>query len=285
MKWGYKRAFARCAILFSVGAALQFLFGDVTTGWLRYPLGVVFAVNYLYLLIVLVAKADKWSWVKQLTDHHASASSLASMLVMTIIFGLTGKLGPSTWPFCILLCYFITVLGLRAIAEVKDWRRQPFMAMIIHVIVFLVLAAAVFSSGDKEKVRVVAEVGQPIHTGFSSESGRMAILPFMLTLEDFSMELYPDGEPKTYLSRVKIEDKKGVRDFDIMVNNPARVGAWKIYQVSYDKTRGTESTVSILECVRDGWYPVIRVGLWFILCSGVFMALTAGYKRRKEDRK
>ena len=98
MKWGYKRAFARCALLFSAGAALQFILGDVSAGWLRYPLGVVLAINYLYLLIVLIAKADKWKWVRQLTDHHASASSLASMLVMTIIFGLTGKFGPSSWP-------------------------------------------------------------------------------------------------------------------------------------------------------------------------------------------
>ena len=284
MKWGYKRAFARCALLFSAGAALQFIFGDVSTGWLRYPLGVVLAINYLYLLIVLVAKADKWTWVKQLTDHHASVSSLASMLLMTIIFGLTGKFGPSSWPFCILLSYFISVLGLRAITEVKDWRRQPFMAMIIHTTVFLVLAAAFFSSGDKEKVRVVAEIGQPIHTGLSSENGRLSILPFTLTLEDFSMELYPNGEPKTYLSHVKIENKNSVKDYDIMVNHPARVGAWKIYQVSYDKTRGSDSTISILECVRDGWYPVIRIGLWLILSAGVFMALTAGYKRRKEEK-
>ena len=284
MKWGFKRAFVRCALLFSVGAALQFIFGDVSTGWLKYPLGVVLAINYLYLLILLITKTDKWTWVRQLTDHHASVSSLSSMLVMTIIFGLTGKFGPSSWPFCILLFYFITVLGLRAIAEVKNWQRQPFMAMIIHVTVFLVLAAAFFSSGDKEKVRVVAEVGQPLHTGFSSEGGRMSVLPFILTLEDFSMEVYPNGEPKTYLSHVKIEDKKGVRDYDIMVNHPARVGAWKIYQVSYDKARGADSNISILECVKDGWYPVIRMGLWLILSAGVFMALTAGYKRKKEER-
>ena len=283
MKWGYKRAFARCAMLFSAGAALQFILGDVSTGWLQYPIGVVLAINYLYLLIVLVEKADKWTWVRQLTDHHASVSSLASMLVMTMIFGLTGKLGPSSWPFCLLLFYFITVLGLRALAEVKDWRKHPMMTIIIHVTVFLVLAAAFFSSGDKEKVRVVAEVGQPLHTGMSSENGRMTVLPFILTLEDFSMELYPNGEPKTYLSRVSIEDQKGVKDFDIKVNHPARVGAWKIYQVSYDKTQGTDSNISILECVKDGWYPVIRIGLWLILSAGIFMALTAGYRRKKKE--
>ena len=103
MKLGYKRSFARCVLLFGAGTALQLLLGDVNPQWLRHPIGLVLAINYVYLLIVLVAKSDKWQWVQQLTGHQASVSSLASMLAVTILFGLTGKCGPSTWPFCILL--------------------------------------------------------------------------------------------------------------------------------------------------------------------------------------
>ena len=95
------------------------------------------------------------------------------------------------------------------------------------------------------------------------------------------MENYPDGSPKTFLSQVKISDKKGERNFDIEVNHPAKVGAWRIYQVGYDKAMGTDSRYSVFECVRDGWYPVIKTGLWIILASGILMALTAGYKRKK----
>jgi hypothetical protein len=98
------------------------------------------------------------------------------------------------------------------------------------------------------------------------------------------MEEYPDGTPKTFLSRVKVEDSKGIRNFDIEVNHPARIGAWRIYQVGYDKEKGPQSSYSVLECVRDGWYPVIRTGLWIILASGILMALTAGYKRKKEEK-
>lgn len=255
--------------------------GEVNPEWLRYPVGLVLAINYIYLLIVLVAKSDKWQWVHHLTGHKASAVSLAGMLIMTIIFGLTGRFGPSTWPFCILLFFFITVLGLRSFQEIRNWKTTPKLTMIIHTTVFLVLAAAFFSSGDKEKARVMAYVDEPLHTGVSSQTGKTVILPFTLTMEDFVMENYPDGSPKTFLSRVKVEDSKGVRNHDIEVNHPARVGAWRIYQVSYDKAMGTDSRYSVLECVRDGWYPAIRTGLWIILTAGALMALTAGYKRRK----
>lgn len=296
MKWGYKRAFVRCALLFSVGAALQFISGNIHAEWFSSPLGPVLAINYLYVLILLTVKSGKWTWVKQLTDHAASVSSLAAMLIMTIAFGLirqdgtdagfTGRMGfhamSTSWPFVILLFYFITVLGMRAIEEIRHWRRYPLMATIIHAAVFIVLASAFFSSGDKAKVRMIAEIDKPVHTGLYSHNAKLAVLPFVITLEDFGMETYPSGEPKSYNSRVIIKDAKGERQANIMVNRPAKVGAWKVYQVGYDTSMGAESNISILECVRDGWYPIVRTGLWIILSAGAFMALTAGYRRKKE---
>ena len=277
---------------------MQFIVGNIRPEWFRFPLGFILAINYLYVLIVMVAKSDKWTWVRQLTDHHASTSSLASMLIMTIAFGLIrqdgstdgllGRLGfhamSTSWPFCLLLFYFITVLGTRAIEEVRHWRRYPLTATIIHAVVFIVLASAFFSSGDKAKVRVIAEVDKPVHTGVYSHNGRMAVLPFIVTLKDFGMETYPSGEAKSYNSHILIKDEKGEREANIMVNHPARVGAWKIYQVSYDTAKGADSNISILECVRDGWYPIVRTGLWIILSAGAFMALTAGYRRKKEEK-
>ena len=284
MKSGYKIAFAHYVLLFGAGTVLQFLCGDVNLAWLKHPVSLVLAINYIYLLIVLVAKSDKWQWVNRLTSHHTSVSALTGMLATTILFGLTGKCGPSTWPFCILLFYFTTVLGLRAIEELRNWKRSPKMAMMIHATVFVVLTAAIFSSPDKEKARVIAHIGKPLHAGISAQTGKTVMLPFILTLEEFIMEEYPDGAPKTFLSRVTVEGKKGIKDFDIEVNHPARVGAWRIYQVGYDKSMGTDSSYSVLECVRDGWYPVIKTGLWIILASGILMALTAGYKRKKENK-
>lgn len=280
MKWGYKRAFLRCVLLLAAGAVIQFLSGDVNPGWLRYPLGAILAINYIYLLIVLVSESDKWKWVLQLTDHHACISSLASMLAVTLVFGLTGRCGPSTWPFCIMLFYFMTTLGLRSIQEIRNWRKSRLMTTVIHSTVFIALTAAFFSSGDKVKVRIMAETGIPTHTGISSDSGQQTTIPFVLTLEEFLLDIYPDGTPKTFTSRVRIENRKGEKHADIRVNHPAKSGHWRIYQVGYDKENGA---YSILECVKDGWYPIIQTCLWIILSTGMLMILTAGSRRRKEE--
>ena len=109
----------RCLLLFAVGIVLQCVVGDFDNGFLRYPWGLILAVNYLYLLVLLHFQRDKWRWVNRLSDHYASVSALGSMVLMAIIFGLTrqdasteglvGLLGfsrmTSSWPFNLLLFY------------------------------------------------------------------------------------------------------------------------------------------------------------------------------------
>ena len=87
----------------------------------------------------------------------------------------------------------------------------------------------------------------------------------------------PRRDAKRYLSRVDVEQMSGERQrFDIEVNHPARIGAWRIYQVGYDTARGRWSSVSVLECVKDGWYSAIHIALWLMLSAGVVMFVTAG---------
>lgn len=398
MKWGFKRAFVRCATLFIAGAVFQFITGGLDNSFLRHPWGLIIAINYLYILILAYAKSDSWKWVRTLYDQYAMISSLASMVVSCMIFGLTaqngltdgiaGALGfrrmASSWPFCLIFIYFTTALGLRTIDDIHHWKHRRILPLISHAAVFVVLAAGMFSSGDKTRVRITAPTGFPVHTG-TTASGQEVRLPFVVTLKQFQMKEYPpklhmidpqmgtssaeyisveDGsgslegwnitvmeyldmagrlqdstgykamehvgavpavyakavntfngetkegwiscgshifppsmlelegnkaiampkrEPEHYLSEIIVIDDEGEHIYNIEVNSPAKIGAWRIYQVGYDTDRGRWSTTSVLECVKDGWYPLIRTALWLILASGVAMALTAGRSRRKKE--
>ncbi|MDO5488132.1 MAG: hypothetical protein Q4F42_06595, partial [Rikenellaceae bacterium] len=168
LQWGYKRAFARCALLFVAGTALQIIFGDIDNSFLRYPWGLIIAINYLYLLVLIHFQTDRWPWLKRLYDGYACVSALASMVVVTIIFGLTrqdpamegliGLLGfsrmTSSWPFNILLLYFTTTTGLAVVDDLHHWRQRRLAAVLSHLAVFVVLVAGVFGSGDKQRVNV-----------------------------------------------------------------------------------------------------------------------------------
>ena len=384
----------RCLLLFVVGIVLQCVVGDFDNGFLRYPWGLILAVNYLYLLVLLHFQRDKWRWVNRLSDHYASVSALGSMVLMTIIFGLTrqdasteglvGLLGfsrmTSSWPFNLLLFYFTTTVGLAVVDDLHHWRQRGLAAMMSHLAVFVVLTCGMFGSADKMRVTVNAHLERPVAEGIDSK-GVSQTLPFAITLKEFAMEEYPpklylldtrqesssedfllveettsegeiDGwqlrvervidmagrmpdseewlemvhtgaapavylkvtnpatgesysgwvscgshifEPsylrlgeryavamprrdaKRYLSRVDVEQMSGERErFDVEVNHPARIGAWRIYQVGYDTARGRWSSVSVLECVKDGWYSAIHIALWLMLSAGVVMFVTAG---------
>ena len=175
LKWGYRRAFLRSALIFVVGVVLQLVVGDLDNSFLSYPWGLILAVNYLYLLIVASVQSDKWKWVKRLSDHYASVSALASMVVMCIIFGFTrqdttteglvGALGfsrmTSSWPFNILLLYFTTTLGLAVIEDIRHLRHRRLAAVLSHLAVFVVLVAGIFGSGDKLRVSITTQLDNP----------------------------------------------------------------------------------------------------------------------------
>ena len=104
-----------------------------------------------------------------------------------------------------------------------------------------------------------------------------------LTLDNTHALVMPPREPALYMSDVKIENSKGIKEHKIRVNQPASVGPWKIYQLSYDKERGRWSTISVLECVKDGWYPIVQVALWIILAAGAAMAFNAGLRNKRKE--
>lgn len=397
----YKHTLKRCAWLLVAGTALQFLVGDVDASFLSYPWGVILAVNYLYLLVLLYAMAGKWAWVKTLFDRSACITAFASMLVLTLLFGLvrqdesaTGFVAAlgfsrmtSSWIFNTFLVYFMTVVGLMTIDDLRYWKKRNKFALLFHLAFWVILVSAVFGSGDKVRVRVTTTVGQPVQGGATAD-GRPHTLPFSILLKEFSMDEYPprlylysdgklsknfvtleeaastgllgnwqiksvqihdragrmseaddyvsmnhvgattaalveavhttngqtvkgwvscgshifdgatlplpDGteivmprrEPKRYLSRIELADRTHKWPEEIEVNHPATVGPWKIYQVGYDTDRGRWSTVSIFECVKDGWYPAIHIAMWLVVALGVVMFLFGWKKpaKKKEDK-
>ncbi len=101
-----------------------------------------------------------------------------------------------------------------------------------------------------------------------------------LDLGEGSAVVMPYPQARRYTSEVGISRKDGEeREYVIEVNHPVRIGAWRIYQSGYDTDTGRWSTVSILECVRDPWFPVVRISLWMILVSAAVIAVAAGGSR------
>lgn len=237
-EWGYKRAFLRCALLFVVGTTLQLAVGDIDSSLLHYPWGLILAVNYLYLLVVAYAMRNRWRWLRQLGDDKACLSSLAAFGAIVIVFGLTrqdpareglvGALGfsrmTSSWPFNLLLFYFMTTLGIRTVSDIHHLRDRRMAAVLTHLGVFVLLVAGTFGSGDTVRCMVTTRVGTPVSIG-RDDAGHEVRLPFALTLDDFSIEEYP---PKLYLLDTRRESSS--REFLSVEADGAEaiIGDWRI---------------------------------------------------------
>lgn len=237
-EWGYKRAFLRCALLFVVGTTLQLAVGDIDSSLLHYPWGLILAVNYLYLLVVAYAMRNRWRWLRQLGDDKACLSSLAAFGAIVIVFGLTrqdpareglvGALGfsrmTSSWPFNLLLFYFMTTLGIRTVSDIHHLRDRRVAAVLTHLGVFVLLVAGTFGSGDTVRCMVTTRVGTPVSIG-RDDAGHEVRLPFALALDDFSIEEYP---PKLYLLDTRRESSS--REFLSVEADGAEavIGDWRI---------------------------------------------------------
>ena len=234
----YKNLIGRCAVLFSAGTALQFLVGPVNPSFLAYPWGIVLAVNYLYVLILLYCQADKWKWVKKWYDRPACIVSLASLLVLSILFGLIrqdasthglgGMLGftdmTSSWILNFFLIHFMTVMGLKSIDDVWHWKKRNLSVIVFHVAVFVVLANGIFGSGDKIRVKIAASIGNPVHVGMAHD-GRQVELPFVLRLQDFTLDEYP---PRIH----RVADNLLSKEF-VVVEGERNEGVLVSWQVEY----------------------------------------------------
>ena len=237
----YKNLIGRCAVLFSAGTALQFLVGALNPSFLAYPWGIVLAVNYLYVLILFYCQADKWKWVKGWYDRPACIVSLASLLVLSVLFGLIrqdastdglwGLLGfrqmTSSWTFNFFLIHFMTVMGLKSIDDVWHWKKHNLSVIVFHVAVFVVLASGIFGSGDKVRVKVATTVGKPVQTGVSIDNQRSE-LPFVLRLTDFTLEEYP---PRIH----RVAENLLSKEFVVMEggNNAGVLDSWQMECLEY----------------------------------------------------
>ncbi len=75
------------------------------------------------------------------------------------------------------------------------------------------------------------------------------MFPYKAMRLDEKMSLImPEREPRRYASDVVIYTEDGITvESLIEVNKPHEINGWKIYQVSYDESKGKWSDISIFE--------------------------------------
>ena len=130
------------------------------------------------------------------------------------------------------------------------------------------------------KIRVSNEEMDDPVVGWVSNGSFMFPHSVVYINKDIAVAI-PMQEVKKYTSHVHVFTEKGdSKEAVIEVNKPLTVDSWKIYQLSYDQSRGKYSQTSVFELVRDPWLPFVYAGI-IMLLAGSFYLFIVGPKNRK----
>lgn len=111
------------------------------------------------------------------------------------------------------------------------------------------------------------------------------IFPYIsLQLDDAVSMVMPEREPRRFASDVMVYTKdKQTKEACIEVNKPLSIAGWKIYQLSYDETKGKWSRMSVFELVRDPWLPIVYTGILMMIAGAIGLFLSAPVKKNSMD--
>ena len=219
--------------------------------YISFPLSVLLAVA-MALCVVLTAWSDRRWW------HVVRRPWWAAVLLG--LFAVLNMAG-GTWSMDIqhrIILYINVLLITWSLGVVTVDRKKQIPVMLLHGGLFLVLAGGMFGAGDKTDGQTVLHYGQPAHTAYRTDGGRIA-LPFDLQIDTFFVDYYPDGRsPKQYTTRFTLRAQEETLQMETSVNHPCRYHGYRFYQSSYDAAGGT---YSVLKIVRDPWLPVVWLGV------------------------
>lgn len=180
----------------------------------------------------------------------------------------------SSLPFLILLgLFWINLFSCtlrRFLSQLRRRGPKQFGPDILHLGLLILILASLFSFGSSREGSVSLRPGG----GIQLPSGRFMIL------KEFIYEQYPDGRPKSWISRVIVSESPegGGEAHEIAVNRPLRIDGLVIYQTGYRPSNRVGEYAPVLTIASDPGKPYILVS--FLLIT-IGLMVTLIQKRRK----
>lgn len=273
--WTYREGIIIGVGLAIVGFLLQLSVGTINWSLFAFPLNIIALAAVLTAVVALVFFGNRYYAVKYLTSGKAAVISLVYVSIATVVMGFGNDL-LSSWVFVLAYLWMTLIVGGVALRQLMSWRggiKGRWGALFSHIGLFVALLCGTLGNADMQKLRMAVQEGGREQLAYDMQN-RYQKLDFAVQLNDFSIEMYPaelGGGPKRYASDITIftADGDSLRD-TILVNKPASIMGWKIYQLSYSEAMGGVS-ISILELVRDPWLPYAYAGIFMMLFGAVLL--------------
>lgn len=271
-------------IFLAVALALQIMVGSVPISFLAFPLNLILALLWAVVMISLWKTRRKSFFVDFMLSRGATISSIVLFLGFCLVVGITGERSlVSTWIFAFIMLYLQTVL---LFVILRGWRAQTatgarlgavrWRFLLNHAGLLLAVSSAFWGAPDTEELRIRAVQNLPVREAFTID-GTYEVLPFEITLDEFSVETYSNGVPSMYEALVNVDGENVI----LKVNEPYGLSFGRdIYLVGYESMQDGYSC--ILQIVYEPWKYAALAGVIMML-AGAFMLFVCGPRRRNDD--
>ena len=280
---------------FVIAALLQTMTGNFPLSFFAFPLNVIVAVIWVYLLWRLYKEGNKLPLTRFLLSSRTSILSILLLIGGSLVIGLFPQLSEAeaasisgvpaslgcynfmtSWIFIAIL--FLLLSNLAMVVIHAFYHRVPAKKRFLlnHLGFWLALFAGFFGSSDVQTLRIPLYAGQPGREAYSMD-GKAYYLDYELELYSFNTEYYPNGMPSRFAADVRIGEQRTTLE----VNHPHsyRLGE-DIYLTGYDTRNVGNTRYCILQIVRQPWKYVMVTGILMMLAGAVLLFIN-GPKKTK----
>ncbi|MBW9276634.1 cytochrome c biogenesis protein ResB [Bacteroides fragilis] len=280
---------------FVIAALLQTMTGNFPLSFFAFPLNVIVAVIWVYLLWRLYREGNKLPLTRFLLSSRTSILSILLLIGGSLVIGLFPQLSEAeaasisgvpaslgcynfmtSWVFIAIL--FLLLSNLTMVVIHAFYHRVPAKKRFLlnHLGVWFALFAGFFGSSDVQTLRIPLYAGQPGREAYSMD-GKAYYLDYELELYSFNTEYYPNGMPSRFAADVRIGEQRTTLE----VNHPHsyRLGE-DIYLTGYDTHNVGNTRYCILQIVRQPWKYVMVTGILMMLAGAVLLFIN-GPKKAK----
>ena len=179
-----------------------------------------------------------------------------------------------TSPVTIVLWAIMAYSGLVYIFRNRMHKRPA--TLLLHLSFIVILSGAFVTHILGEHGTLHLRQGLPARH-YMMDDGRMRMLPYALTLHDFHIEYYPDGElPRDYVSIVESSDTEGDAAV-ISMNHIYRSEGYRFCQADYD----ADEQGTVLSVNHDPWgIGITYTGYGLLLLAFLTFFLQRGSRFR-----
>lgn len=243
---------------------------DTLIQQLAFPSSALLAVAFLALILVLHRYAGRSLVVRGLSSVRTARILLAAGAIILAVEG--------TWSLPIhrsplFLAYALLMLASLSFTILNGLKRKAKTGFLLnHLGIFLIVWATLFGAPDVSRSKMMVSKGDAVNFSYEAD-GHVIPLPFTVALQDFVIDLYPDGKsPRQYTSQLLLDGQAK----SVSVNNPLSHKGYTLYQESFDREEGR---YTVLQVVRDPWLPLIYLGMT-LLAAGSILLLFSKWKSR-----